>query len=434
MTVPPHWRPTIAHVRSTVVAAALAMIAVLFRRPDVLVIASPFAIICAWSLVTRPLHAMTTRVVLAEPTVREGDSTIWSVDVEPDQRERPADVVVAAMERAAWIEPTPARGAISGPSPLAIELRALRWGRHELEPVTVSATSPWGAFRWTDHTDRLVLTSLPLPTVFDSNGAIRRSNGLVGNSRSAAPGDGSEFAGIRAFQTGDRIRRINWPRSLRAGSLHVTTTWADQESHVVLDVDAFSDIGISEGIDGRASSLDAAVRATAAIAGHHLQRGDRVSLRVFGSSLPRPVPPSTGQHQLRRILDALAQISAGSDPPGRPGRLRVSIPGEALVVILSPLVTRAALERAVALVRRGSTVVVVDTMPVDLLEPGAGSAPDDADVHAVAWRIRLLEREREIHVAQSIGVPIMPWRGPGSLDPFLREAMRRSAAPRLARR
>lgn len=434
MSAPLPWRPTIAHVRSTIAAGALAMIAVMYRRPDVLVISSPFAIISAWSLMTRPLHAMTMRVVLAKPTVHEGQSTIWSVDVQHDPRERPADLVVAAMKRTRWIEPTPAAGVVSGLSPLSIELRAIRWGWHELEPITVHATSAWGAFRWTDHTDPLVLTGLPLPTFFDSNGAIRRANGLVGISRSAAPGDGSEFASIRAFQTGDRIRRINWSRSLRAGSLHVTSTWSDQDTHVVLGVDAFSDIGISEGIDGRASSLDAGVRAAAAIAAHHLQRGDRVSLRVFGSALPQLVPPSTGQHQLRRILDALAQISAGSYSDGRPDRLRVSVSGEALFVMLSPLVTRAALERAVALVRRGATVVVVDTMPIDLLEPGTGAAADDADVHAVAWRIRLLEREREIRVAQSIGVPIMPWRGPGSLDPFLREAVRRAAAPQLARR
>ena len=33
-----------------------------------------------------------------------------------------------------------------------------------------------------------------------------------------------KFASIRPFQAGDRLRRIHWPRSLRSGALHVTST------------------------------------------------------------------------------------------------------------------------------------------------------------------------------------------------------------------
>ena len=434
MTPSATWHPTIALVRSAAVSGALVMIAVLFRRPDLLVIAAPFAIVTGWSLVSRPQRSPSVVTVLSDPTVREGHTTTWAAHIEQSPGDHPIDVTVAAMASAPWLEPTPASGVATGGSDLTIAVRATRWGRHELDPVTVSATSAWGAFRWEDRTEPLVLSSLPLPTVFEANGAIRHSIGLVGLSRSAAPGDGSEFAGIRAFQAGDRIRRINWPRSLRAGSLHVTATWADQDTHIVLDVDAFSDVGVSAGIDGQASSLDLAVRAAGAMAAHHVQRGDRVSLRVFGSVQPRPVPPSTGHHQLRRILDALAQITAGSAVPGRPGRGHLSTPGNALVVILSPLVTRAALERAVSIARRGSSVVVVDTMPVELLQDGNDSLESQPDVYDVAWRIRLLEREREIRLAQAAGVPVMPWRGPGSLDPFLHQAVRHAAAPRLARR
>ena len=59
--------------------------------------------------------------------------------------------------------------------------------------------------------------------------------------------------------------------SSRTGTLHVTSTWSDRDTHVVLLLDTEHDIGISEGIDGRASSLDIAVgRAAAAIAEHYL--------------------------------------------------------------------------------------------------------------------------------------------------------------------
>ena len=236
-----------------------------------------------------------------------------------------------------------------------------------------------------------------------------------------------EFAGIREFQTGDRMRRINWPRSLRTGRLHVTSTWADQDSLVMLEVDATDDVGVSEGIDGLASSLDLAVRAAGAIAEHHVRRGDRVTLRVFGSSPDRTVPPASGRAHLRRILDALAAIRAGSDPRGLSAKRRLTAPADALVIMLSPLVSAAPLDRAIALVRRGVTVVVVDTLPV--------SVTDDPDpLTALAWRIRLLERRREARIAEGIGLPVVQWRGPGSLDQFLSDVARRASAPRMASR
>ena len=201
-------------------------------------------------------------------------------------------------------------------------------GRHRLrcrhrtvERITVTANSSWGAFRWSHRTQPAQLISLPLPATFDSKASIRRSNGLVGLDRSARPGDGSEFAGIRPFQSGDRMRRINWPRSLRAGSLHVTSTWADQDTHVVLEVDATDDLGVSEGVDGTASSIDIAVRAAGAIAEHYLNRGDRVTLRVLGSSRSRDLPSATGRAHLRRVLDTLAAIQPGTDPRGLVGRV-----------------------------------------------------------------------------------------------------------------
>jgi hypothetical protein len=70
---------------------------------------------------------------------------------------------------------------------------------------------------------------------------------------------------------------------------------------------------------------------------------------------------------------------------------------------------------------------VVDTLPEDV------HVVDDPTAE-LAWRIRLLERRREIRTVQQVGVPVIAWHGPGSLDPFLREMARRSSAPRMARR
>jgi hypothetical protein len=99
-----------------------------------------------------------------------------------------------------------------------------------------------------------------------------------------------------------------------------------------------------------------------------------------------------------------------------------------LVIMLTPLVSAAGLDQAITLARHGLTVVIVDTLPVDVF-----TAESDK-LSRLAWRIRLLERDREIRRVQEAGVPVVRWRGPGSLDLVLRDISRRSAAPKMGRR
>ena len=427
----PIWRPTASHIRASLAAVVLALVAVLARRADLLVLASPVAIIGAWSMVTRPPGPPEVTARLADPALREGEATTWRATVTDAGG---IDTLVAVMPHASWIVARPVSRVVSthvdadaDTADLALAIRSTRWGRHEVPHVTIVASSAWGAFVWSDRTSVLSLISLPLPSTFDSSAAIRRTSGLVGLDRSSRAGDGTDFAGIRAFQSGDRMRRINWPRSMRAGSLHVTSTWADQDTLVVLEVDATDDIGISGGVDGRASSLDSAVRAAGAIAEHHVQRGDRVTLRVFGSSSARTVPAASGRNQLRRILDELSGVRGGSDPSGFRTRGHLLAPADSLLILFSPLVSVAPLDRAVALARRGVAVVVVDTLPEHVTD-------DEDPLTTLAWRIRLLERNREVRRAEELGVAVVAWRGPGSLDQFLRDVSRRASAPRMATR
>jgi hypothetical protein len=107
--------------------------------------------------------------------------------------------------------------------------------------------------------------------------------------------------------------------------------------------------------------------------------------------------------------------------------------------MVSPIV----LAHAISLSRRGISVVTVDTLPPDLatgelaaarlaeLAPGVEGRPG---AFALAWRIRLLERSREVARAREAGVPVVPWAGPGTLDLVLRDLGRRSRAPRVVSR
>lgn len=440
-----HWQATVAHVRACAGGIVLAVGGLLLRRPDLLVLAAPLLAIGGWSAWLRPKRGPIVTERLAHHALREGEATTWHVGIQLDgaaddtgtaaetTRARAEDVAVQ-LAAPPWTMVEPESGALcarldGGAARLAIDLRSTRWGKRVVGPARMTATSAWAAYRFTSvgGTPR-TLTTLPLPAVFDSAAPPVHAAGLVGLVRSGRPGDGSEFASIRSFQVGDRLRRIHWPRSLRTGELHVSSTWSDEDSHVVIVVDALNDLGRSEGIDGAASSLDLTVRAAGAIAEHHLQRGDRVALHVVGARGVMRVPVATGSAHLRRMLDALAMIEPATDLHDRALR-QLSIPANALVVMLSPLISPIALERAYTLVRRGLTVVVVDTLPTGIVEDDPGDP-----FLGLAWRIRLLERERELRHIGQLGVPVVQWRGPGSLDLVLRDLRRSSSNPRLVRR
>lgn len=95
-----------------------------------------------------------------------------------------------------------------------------------------------------------------------------------------------------------------------------------------------------------------------------------------------------------------------------------------LVVMISALVSPDALTQAAMLAARGISVVVIDAL-VDPREGGVLPSADKDPLARTAWRIRLLEREREIRAIRAQGVAVVPWLGPGSLDVVLRELARR---------
>ena len=422
------WRPTVAFVRSSVLAIGLVTIALLSHRPDLLVLGTPFAIITAWAASTRPRTPPDVDDRFGHTTLREGDATTWRGRISNADG---TEMVSARMRPATWIDHRIDHGSVTvpvvgGSADLAVLVRSTRWGRRLIEPVQIVASSSWGAFQCSAQTTHGSLVTLPLPAVFDTAAPRRPTDGLVGLERSTRRGEGSEFAGVRAFGRGDRIRRINWSRSLRSEHLQVNATWADQDTHVALVVDAGDDFGVSEGIDGAASSLDTAVRAAGAIAEHANRRGDRISLRTFGTIGSPTVPAASGPMHLRRVLDTLSRLQPGRGSLGtRRGGLRPwPASGAELTVVLSPLISSEALDRAVSLGRHGLPVVVIDTLPE--------SVSTDVDpVAALAWRIRLLERRREIRRVRQSGIPVVRWLGPGSLDEFLRDVARRASAPRM---
>ncbi len=431
----PPWRPTAALFRATLLGGLGAFAAVLWHRPDALVLATPMLVVATWSWVRRPHTPLEVRTRLGHQTLREGEATTMRAVLSVP---RGVDDVVIQVSPSLFAQLDPPLGIqvvgsrevnADRSASASVVVRSTRWGIRAVAEVQYAAWSEWGAFRQGPvSVDPVLLTTLPLPATFTPSAPLPPPEGLVGPHRSARIGSGSEFDTLRPFQPGDRLRRIHWPVSLRTGVLHVSSTYGDEDALVVIVVDAFSDLGPREGIDGRPTSLDVTVRAAAAIAEHHLAVGDRVGLRVVGSAdIPR-VPVGTGRPHLRRVLGVLARIRPATERRDDGERAIAGIGAGALVFVLSPLVDPGMVDVVARLGARGLTVVVVDTMP-DHLWTG------QEDMYAsLAWRIRRLSRGEDVARLTGAGVPVVPWKGPGSLDLVLRELSRRSRAPRMARR
>lgn len=424
------WRPTHVLVRAVLLASALVVAAVLLGRPDLLVLAAPFAVHAVAALTRRPTRVPQAESRLGHAWVREGQGTRLRTMLHDASD---VEHAVVALASSAFLATRP-RGGVARTFPRAahrrtldVEVASLRWGRRPAADGVTGATSGWAGFAWGPvPLSSMVLTTLPMPGPFAARAPVPHPIGLVGTNPARRPGDGSEFAGIRPFAVGDRLRRIQWPVSLRTGRLHVTTTVAEEDSSVLLLVDASVEVGQSGGVRGSTSSLDVAVRAAGAVAEHYLSRGDRVGLRVLGVPAGAVVHLGSGARHLRRLMDTLARVTPG----GRSEQVvpRFHVPAGAVVLVFSPLLTDVPVTAATTLARRGLPVIVVDSLPADL------DLADESTVGRLAWRMRRLERDQLVLRIERAGIPVVAWRGPGTLDAVLRRLARRPPIAAGARR
>lgn len=444
------WRPTASLTRAVVVGLAAAVYAVVGGHGGMALVALPLLAASVWAGLTRPTRRPRVSMRAPTPVAPVGSAVRWQVDVEatPGLRD-----VVATLATDDGVSTVPAHGHVAAAAApgattvsVAVDGTLEHWGPRHLGPAQLAAYGELAAWLWQpEETLTCTVAALPEPDTFSSAAPLPHPIGLVGSHRSARPGEGSELADIRPFQTGDRLRRIHWPVSLRTGSLHVTTTYADHDTEVRLVLDASTDAHGPADPDGTVrGSVDLGVAVAGALAAHYLRAGDRVGLSIHGRSA-HEVPALGGQQHLHRLLAGLALTEPGAGTVRRVRSLRARLarvlrPG-AVVVVLSPILESDVLGHAIHLSRTGHHVIVIDTLPAALLDedpdPGllAALAPKLAPQTArVAWRMRLAERAVERRRCEAAGVPVVRWVGPGSLDAVLRALGRRGHHPKAVAR
>jgi uncharacterized protein (DUF58 family) len=294
---------------------------------------------------------------------------------------------------------------------LAIRLRADRWGGYGLGRVDLRAHSPLGLLVEEGTSQELA----PL-RVYPREEDVRRllaphqTQLTAGSEVARTKGDGIEFADVRPFAAGDRIRRINWRASARRGELWVNEAHPERNTDVVLFLDSFAEVRL-----GGRGTLDLAVRAAASLAERYLARRDRVGLVGFGGVV-RWLLPGMGRVQAYRIADALLDTEvvfsyAWKDVALLPPR---TLPPHALVLALSPLLDERAVDALLDLRARGYDLAVVDVSPLPFAEPGVG-------LDELAYRLWRLRREALRHRYERAGVAVAEWRDGEPLQVALEE-------------
>jgi uncharacterized protein (DUF58 family) len=230
-----------------------------------------------------------------------------------------------------------------------------------------------------------------------------------------------EFADLRPFMFGDRVRRINWRASARRGELWVNELHAERNSDVILFLDSFT-----EARRENESTLDRAVRATAALVELYLEHKDRVGLVSFGGVL-NWLLPSTGITQLYRIVDSLLDTEivlnyAWKDLDVIPPR---TLPPKALVIALTPLLDDRATGALMDLRARGFDLALVEISPVPFVVPGR------EEHEQLAYEIWKLRRDALRGQYERAAVPVAVWNDEVPLIAALEEvrAFRRYARP-----
>ena len=406
---------------------ALGLVAALaLRRPELVALATPFALVLALGLV-RPEPRVRVGFALDVERVLEGAAAPAVLRLSTDD---PVDRLEVALALPTGVEldegtlPVSLHLGRDDERELDVVIRA-GWGSWTVGDVRLRARDRFGLFSWEARVDRAQpLRTYPRPEQLRRLVTPAHTQAAVGGELATIRAEGLEFADLRPFVPGDRLRSVNWRASARLGDLVVNERHPERNADVVLFLDSFTDAGR----DGR-GILGQAVRAAATLAELYLRRRDRVGLVAFGGTL-RWLEPAGGLVQHYRLVDALLETRvrfsyAWKDVNVIPAR---TLPPRALVIAVTPLLDPRAVTALIDLRARGFDLIVVEVSADRYAAPGAGELDDIA---LRLWRLQRAALRARLH---ALGVAVARWDDDTPLDATLEgvRSFRRHA--RLVRR
>jgi uncharacterized protein (DUF58 family) len=278
-------------------------------------------------------------------------------------------------------------------------------GHYTIGPLSVRVTDPFGLVQVRHSfatTDTLVVTPQPeqlplirLPGEWSGSGETR--------PRSIAAA-GEEDVTVRAYQTGDDMRRVHWRATAHHGTLIVRREEQPWQSRCTLLLD---NRGAAHVGAGAAASFEWAVTAAASISTHLLSRGYALRLitgegaAVSGNWHDVGSGPGAAEGQ---VLEALAV--AATSPKASVGGFSSSLAGAnaasgLLIAILGHLTPREA--EAVARLRHGSTPALAIVTDVTSWGTAGGTVKADRDAAVTVlrhsgWRVTTARRRESVAI------------------------------------
>ena len=379
--------------------------ALALRRPELAVVAAPFALLLAIGTRAARSPELAVTVTIDADRAIEGAPIPVTVDVSSERAvdrvelllELPEGVEVADGSRARALR---LRAGESSDGSLAV--RCTRWGVFDVGRVDIRARDRLRFVTWeTSVEETRRVKAYPRPLTLQAILPARETQAFTGSEVARVKGEGIEYADIRDFVPGDRVRAINWRASARRQGLVVNERHPERNTDVVLLVDSFADVR-----RGERSVLEDAVRAAAALATRYLERRDRVGLVGLGGVL-RWLQPGMGTTQRYRLIETMLETGVEPTYAWRnvnvlPARI---LPPKALVIGLTPLVDQRFVGALEDLRGRRFDVAVVEVDPVPLLSPGR------AETDRLAFRLWLLEREVLRARLVALGIGVATWGG-----------------------
>jgi uncharacterized protein (DUF58 family) len=371
-------------------------------RVEPVALAAPFVLALVASAVLGGEPHVSVRLALDRDRALEGDEVAATLELSSAGGPNRFELVVPLPQELS-VEGGPARALVlRAGQERTIELTLLceRWGAFSIRPVLVRVRDVLGLRAWEgEGGEAQFLRVYPSEETLRSLVPPLETQVFAGNQVSRVRGEGIEFADLRAWQPGDRLRRVNWRASALRGELWVNEQHPERNTDVVLFLDTFAEARA----EGR-STHDRAVRAAATLAHGYLRRKDRVGLVGFGGILSWLLPES-GIRQLYAIVDTLLASDIvhsfafrGVDvlPPR-------TLPTKALVLAITPLLDDRTAAALLDLRARGYDLIVVEVSPLELSAPGP--KPSEQLAHRL-WR---LSREALRWRYEQVGVPVVTW-------------------------
>jgi uncharacterized protein (DUF58 family) len=240
---------------------------------------------------------------------------------------------------------------------------------------------------------------------------------LSGSIPARLGGSGTDFWGIREYQPGDSLRRLDWQHAARHPGQKYSREFEQEEiAEIGLILDARQSTDIQVGED---SLFEHSTRAAASLAEVFLRQGNRLSLLVYGDPMIS-VYPGYGKVQLNRILNTLTQVR--TEVGGSLGGLQFlpvhMFSSRSIILMISPLVVGDSYLFP-RLRAYGYQVVVVSPDPVDFVQQ---MMPKDLPAR-LSIRLSQVERQLEIKKITRLWIPVIDWQISQPLLPLVRSAL-----------